>query len=370
MNRFAFGCCAGVLAACFHLGHFKPAHADPPPAESKPAETKPAEPIPAEAPSSPASAVPSPASPGDDQIRLHLMDGAVIAGKLTVSEIEVDTDFGKLTVPVVRIRKLRPGLSSHPQLDQRVKELVEELGAAQFDRRETAQRELLKLGLPARRELEQRQDDRDTERRTRIKTILAELDQREESSADDQEDDAGDKMPQHDSVETTEFTIVGRIVPKEFTIDSPYGRLNVKLSDIRNAERDIDGKPEMLRKSLAVEGAHLVHTGLKDSQIQLAKGDKVTITATGTIGMTPWGNRAFSTPDGAANFGWYQENQIANGALVAKISDNGPIFKVGSKLSFTADRGGSLRFAIAMQQNHGNQAFQGQYNLKVVVRRK
>lgn len=380
MKRMAFVCCAGALAAFLQLNSFQPALAEPAPAESKPAEPKPAEPTPAEpkpaepkpaeSQANPSSSTPAPASPGGEHIRLHLMDGAVIAGKLTVSEIEVETDFGKLTVPVSRIRSLRPGLNSHPQLGNRLKELVEELGAAQFDRRETAQKELLKLGPPARAALEERQEDRDTERRTRIKAILAELDERDESAEDDDDGAPAAAMPEQDAVETTDFTIVGRIVPKQFEIDSPYGRLNVKLSDIRSADRDAAGKPETLRKSLSVEGNFLVNAGLKDSQIQLAKGDKVTVTATGLVTMTPWGNRAFSTPEGAANFGWYQENQIANGALVAKIGDGGAIFKVGSKLAFTADRSGSLRFAIAMQQNHGNQVFQGQYTLKVVVRRK
>lgn len=352
MNRVAFVFWAGAIAAWIEPSAAEPPAAAPPAALDSPS-------------------APTPASPGDEQIRLHLMDGAVIAGKLTVSEIDVETDFGKLTVPVARIRSLRPGLNSHPQLGSRLKELVEDLGAAQFDRREASQKELLKLGPAARAALEERQEDRDTERRTRIKAILADLDDREELAADEDDEIAsGGAMPEQDSVETTDFTIVGRIVPKEFAIDSPYGRLNVKLSDIRSAERNVAGKQETLRKSLSVEGNFLVNAGLKDSQIQLAKGDKVTVSATGLITMTPWGNRAFSTPDGAANFGWYQENQIANGALVAKIGDNGPIFKVGSKHSFTADRGGTLRFAVAMQQNHGNQVFQGQYSLKVVVRRK
>ena len=375
MKRIALVCFAGVLTACIPIRAAEPPPAETKPAESKPAEPKPAEPKPAEPnpaepQPSPASAVASPVSPGDEQIRLHLMDGALIAGKLTVSEIEVETDFGKLTVPVARIRSLRPGMKSHPQLGRRIKELVEELGASQFERRETAQKELLKLGQPARAELEAREEDRDTERRARIKAILAELDQSEESAGDvDGEDRAGGPMRDSDAVETTDFTIVGRIVPQEFAIDSPYGRLSVKLSDIRNAERDFAGKQQTLHKTLAVEGQFLVPAGMKDSQIQLAKGDKVTVSAAGLITMTPWGNQV-STPEGGANFGWYLQNQIPGGALVAKIGDGGPIFKVGSKLVFTADRSGALRFGVAIHQNQANQPFPGQYNLKIAVRRK
>ena len=51
----------------------------------------------------------SPTRPADPEvIRLRLMDGALISGKLTVPEIDVETEFGKLTVPIVRIRSMRP----------------------------------------------------------------------------------------------------------------------------------------------------------------------------------------------------------------------------------------------------------------------
>ena len=328
------------------------------------------------APPAPASAAPSPPSgapsPGAEQIRLHLMDGSLISGKLTVSEIEVETEFGKLTVPVLRIRKLRPGLGSHPQLGRQVQQLIEELGSNQFESREAAQKALLKLGLAVRTELEQRQEDRDNERRTRIKAILAELDELEESADGDPDEASPDSavMIQQDAVETADFTIVGRIVPKDFTVVSAYGPLNVKLSDIRQAERDAPGRQETLRKAMAVEGSHLAQLGFKPSQLRLEKGDKVTVAASGIITMTPFGSRAFSTPDGAANYGWYIDNQIPSGALVAKIGDGGPIFKVGSKFAFTADRAGELHFGVGMHNNQASQPLPGQYNLKIVVRRK
>lgn len=358
MNRLAIAAVwIGVTAPWAILKGEEPAH--------------PAAPASATPSASPSTAAGAPA-PGAEQIRLHLMDGSLISGKLTVSEIEVETEFGKLTVPVLRIRKLRPGLGSHPQLGRQVQKLIEELGSNQFESREAAQKALLKLGLAVRAELEQRQEDRDNERRTRIKAILVELDDLEEAGEGEADGASLDKsvMIQQDTVETADFTIVGRIVPKEFTIVSAYGPLNVKLSDIRQAERDAPGQQETLRKALAVEGSHLAQLGLKPSQLRLEKGDKITVAASGVVTMTPFGSRAFSTPDGAANYGWYIDNQIPSGALVAKIGDSGPIFKVGSKFSFTADRAGELQFGVGMHNNQANQPLPGQYNLKIVVRRK
>ena len=266
-----------------------------------------------------------------------------------------------------------PGLGSHPKLGRQLNELIEDLGASQFDRREAAQQALIKLGAAARGELERRQDVGEKERRTRIKAILAELDEREQAfDADLDEPTANDgEMIQQDTVETMQFTIVGRVVPQEFTINSPYGPLHVKLSDIRSADRDVM-KSETLRKSLAVEGTHLAPAGMKPARTNLQRGDRVSISASGTITMTPWGSRAFSTPDGASNYGWYVQNEIPGGALVAKIGDSGPIFKVGSKHAFVADRSGELQLGVAAANNPHphNQAFPGQYNVNVVVRRK
>src|SRR4051794_19854376 len=50
---------------------------------------------------------------GPKHIRLHLLDGSVISGDLSVSQISVETAFGKLVVPIDRIRSFTPGLDSN-----------------------------------------------------------------------------------------------------------------------------------------------------------------------------------------------------------------------------------------------------------------
>ena len=45
---------------------------------------------------------------GPKFMRLHLQDGSVISGDLTVSEIAVETQFGKLVVPIDKIRSFAP----------------------------------------------------------------------------------------------------------------------------------------------------------------------------------------------------------------------------------------------------------------------
>jgi len=299
-----------------------------------------------------------------EMVRLHLMDGSVISGKLSVKSIEIETQFGPLSVPVTELRSFTPGLGSHPELGKKVYDLIDSLAASDFDQRELAQKELLKLGQSVHTELEKHAGDSDTERRMRIKNILEELEGQEPD--DEQEPSApGDAWIQRDTVETTEFTAVGKITAKTFTVASLYGPLTVRLDDIRRGERDTTKKSEV-RKSIAVDGSNLVQRGMKVTTIRVERGDKVTVTADGTMMMTPWG-RAVSTPEGGQNFGWFVPNSIPGGALVASIGNEENIFKVGSKSTFRAQRSGMLRLGIAMPADYAQQNFPGKYNVKIRV---
>lgn len=303
-----------------------------------------------------------------EMIRLFLMDGSVISGKLSVKEIEVSTQFGLLKIPVTEVRSFTPGLASHPELGKKVYDLIDKLGSADFAERELAQKELVKMGPPVRGELEKRSNDPDTERRMRIASILDEFEQQSDDEEEAPPAQTG-VLIQRDAVETSEFTAVGQIVTKSFAISSLYGPLTVKLSDIRRGQRDALKKPDA-RKTIDVDEANLVQRALKDTGIRVERGDRVTITAEGSLTMTPWGNGVFSTPEGGGNFGWYLPNSIPGGALVAAVGAKDEVFKVGSKHTFKAERSGPLRFGIAMQPDYATQNFPGKYTVKIRVERK
>jgi hypothetical protein len=193
-----------------------------------------------------------------------------------------------------------------------------------------------------------------------------------DEQAEDEEEDARTATPlltQRDQVETTEFSVVGRITAQTLTVASLYGPLTVKLGDVRRGQRDAVRRSDM-RKTVGVDGSFIVQRSLKDTRIHLERGDKVTITAEGNITMTPWGNGASSTPDGAGNYGWYLPNLIPSGALVAVVGSGDNVFKVGSKASFKAERSGNLRLGIGMQADYSNQNFPGRYNVKIKVERR
>src|SRR5579863_3792024 len=306
----------------------------------------------ADEPASPPAAAPVPntgARSGAAQIggsrtmRLHLMEGSVVTGRLSTDTVTVETAFGKLEIPVANIVSFTPGLDSHPEEAKRIGRLIQQLGSNGAAERDAAQRALTDMGKSIQPELARYAQDDDTERRSRIQKILAEL---EESEDDDELDPLAAKpWLAQDSLETTLFTVVGKISPQMFELQTQFGPLKVAIGDIRRGERELDLKPEV-KKQLFVTGENLIQLTMQTSGVRIGRGDKVQITADGRLTMTPWGNNAFSTPEGSEQFQWYLPNQIAGGALVARIGTTGKVFKVGSKHSFTATRAGILYFGI------------------------
>ena len=301
-------------------------------------------------------------------IRFDLADGSIVAGTLSIDAITVETRFGTLRVPIESIRSFRPGLDSYSELGNRIRELIERLGSEDYAQREAAKKELLTMGGQVLAELRHHQGDTNIERARHVKEILAQIEAMNEAE-EQAASEATHTWIRPDTVVTTDFTVLGSISPKSFELANDYGQLSIKLSDIRTATRFANTRQEV-RRSIVVEGRQLVQRGFKDTDIHVERGDRVTIVAQGQIAMTPWGGGIVSTPDGGQNFGWYKPNEIPGGALVGRIGDSGPEFKVGSKHSFTADRSGPLRFAIGMQQQFArpNYNFPGQYEVRVTVK--
>ena len=309
-----------------------------------------------------AAATAVPAAPA--ALSISLNDGSVITGGLKLTEIAIDTEFGPLKIPVNRIKTLTPGLDANPDLQKRITQLIEKLASSDGPERDSAQRDIIKLGPSVIGELQKSENDPDPERKLRVAAILEEF----AAATEDAESAAvGRPLIRLDSIETPDFTVVGKIVPKSFEVASPYGPLTLKLSDVRKMNTQQQAAPDEITKSVAVDGGNFIFARVKETGVKLTRGDKVNIKADGTITMTPWGGEQVSMPDGAQNFGWYVQNQIPNGCLVGKIGKNGSVFKIGSKGSFTADQSGELMLGIAMSNGYGGQVFPGKYTVKIRV---
>lgn len=296
--------------------------------------------------------------------RVKLTDGALFIGKLEAGQLIVDTAYGELVVPAGDIVGLRPGLDHRPAQRRRIARLIRDLGAAEYKVRQDALDALIRMGPAVRPFLAEHKDDRDEERKKLVEQIFSQFDR----LAEDQPRDEQPVLIADDRVETRRFTIVGKLQVNRLTIKTDYADLTLPLARIESIEQFDPHKPQILTKRLDVRGDHKATINHKRTGLRLRRGDRVTIKASGKIHMTPWGSNAFSIPDGMPNYGTYQNN-IHNGALVGRVGGSGPVFKVGSDHSFTAERSGELELAVAINHSYVNRNFPGEYKVSVRVDR-
>ena len=341
-------------------------------AEAAPGEAKPADPNKPETPAAEEAAVDVPRKPpvelGPKHIRLHLLDGSVISGDLSVSEITVETPFGNLVVPIDRIRSFTPGLDSYPKVLADLDALIKNLGSDDYQTREQSHKDLAAMGIKIRKELDRFVNDENAEIKRHVGEIIKELEEQNQEAEDLDEGGSAQPWIRLDTVVTSDFTVVGKVTPKAFEVASKYGPLTVQLADVQKGERETNAR-ESLRKSVTVEGTNIAQRSFKSSGVRVQAGDKITFRADGNMIMSPWGSNAATGPDGAQNYGWYVPNQIPGGALVARIGDKGQVFKVGRQLTMVAKSSGVLQLAFGVQAEYANEGYNypGQYNVKLKI---
>lgn len=308
------------------------------------------------------------AAPSSDEpvMVVKLREGSTIAGRLSVRTITVTTEFGALEIPVERIVGIVPGLDRHPDVRQKIARLVQQLGSNTASERDAAQEALLSMGPTVRAALRQHAGDQDAERRSRVKSLLSDLDDQAEQDAED--GTAVAELVAEDRVETDRFAVLGRVAPQSLEVRTRFGALTVTLEDVERIARERKVQPD-IRKTIAVTGTHLAPASLVSTGIRVNRGDRIEVVATGTLTMSPWGDNARSTPDGSERYNWYLPGQIPGGMLVGRIGGSGQPFPVGSRKTIVAEQSGMLMLGVGISPDFagGGTEFPGEYKVKLVV---
>lgn len=300
--------------------------------------------------------------------QLFLADGSVLAGRLEEAGIVVETDYGTLTVPVEDVVGLVPGVNRRTDLDNQIKRAVAELGSSTFDLREKAEQKLLAMGPPVIALLRQAAVGDNLERKERLESVIAQLEQMQMDLADDpwSENELATPLIRADRVTARQFTIVGRIKATSLTLNADYGQLTVDLASIKKAQV-MSAEPEPVVAALQITGEDMAMMTHRQTRIRVNRGDRISIRATGRITMTPWGGQAFTTPDGMPAYGYYLPNEIPMGALVGRIGGDGQVFLIGSSRHWVAEKSGQLELAFAMQAGYANNQFPGEFKVRIRV---
>jgi hypothetical protein len=99
--------------------------------------------------------------------QVDLVGGGRLVGPVKTATIQLETEFGRLGVPISRLTEFTPGFVSHPEELRRVDASIEQLAADKAHVREAAERALHEFGPRAAELLQAAGRDADLERRQR-----------------------------------------------------------------------------------------------------------------------------------------------------------------------------------------------------------
>ena len=282
----------------------------------------------------------------ENPLEVRLQSGTTLVGRMDPVEWQVRTAFGVLTVPVQSVRHVRFGRFANAERLAVVRDLITELASTSPERRHHARTSLRAAGAFAARDLMQAAQGHDD---PEVKRISGEL-------LDEMDLDEEEILPDLDEIQTDRFNLAGAIDLAAFKVTVPeLGTLAVRRKDIVS----IRAFTHVRTKKFSLNANHIWPKGWLDTKLKIRKGEKLEIAAQGTLQFPNWG-QAF-TPNGNPRMG--NMNGHAWGTLVAKVGENGTLFRVGSGYAGKADASGTLYFLIMLQVR--GQPSTGEYTVKV-----
>ena len=278
---------------------------------------------------------------------VRLRSGTALVGTLEPVEWRIKTAFGELKIPVGEIASVRFGRRSQPERLDAIESAIGDLGSTNAERRDHARAALVETGAFGALSLARAmKDHEDPEVRRLCKEVLEALDLEESAYVKDD-----------DVIETTKFNLTGTIDLRAFKVNVPeLGALPVRRGDIVRIHLFKADRP----KAYAVSGTNIWPNGWLDTKITFKKGERVEISAEGTIHFPNWGNQMF-TPDGSPHMGNIAGMGI--GTLAGRFGKSGAPFRVGSSYSGKANASGTLRLVVILNV-HG-QVTNGEYDVTV-----
>jgi hypothetical protein len=312
-----------------------------------------------------------PARPDVNTIEVRFADDSLVKMTLQNSTIEVATRYGKLVVPVEEMRRIELGLRIPEATAKRIETAIAALGNANFQKREAAGAELVSLRELAYPALQRAARSKDPEVTRRAEQAIKSL--AEKIPADKLH------LPQHDTVVTSEFTIVGQVESAKLKARSSYfGETSLNLGQIRSVRWLANGRESKLVVDAARYGGQ--QEVWLDTNIEIRPGMSLQISATGNVDLMPNqpGNMVVNADGlnqrGAANFanvaqmavkgrGGRVAPQQVYGSLVGRIGDHGRTFLVGSKYESPVAEDGKLYLRI-MPSPYGTEST-GTYDVHV-----
>jgi hypothetical protein len=279
---------------------------------------------------------------------VRTMDGSTLHGEVAVKNLEVETAYGRLSIPWTDIRSIEFGVRPDATTAAEINKLINNLGSTMFKERDEAQKVLIEHG-PLAVKLLSEVSSKDVEVDQRIKKTLASIRLAHTRSFIDD-----------DVVETSVFTARGKIVAESFSIKTTsIGDVTINRQRLAYLDRSAG------IKAVTVNADGSWH----DTGIKVKAGTKMMIKATGSVDL--WfaqGPGQYVTgPRGYTTAG--KDSTFMAGALVGAVgSQHNTNFVIGEDFSGSVNNDGNLLLRIVPSPWNNDSA--GSYAVRITMERR
>ncbi len=302
-------------------------------------------------------------SPGptsqDAAVVLRFHNGSVIQPAVLLDALEIETKFGKVSIPASEIRGIDFAFRLTAEDTRKLEQALRDLGNNKHKIRDAAQKTLRDMGRLAYPALRGLAKGSDLETTRRVEALLKEI------KARVPEDRL--KFRRQDIVRTTDSTVAGQIIAASLRLRCElFGEMKVPVAQMRDLRSLLPGGNVLVAVVASKNGNR---TTWMETGFEVTADTRLEIRVTGEINLDPrnqLGNPALTQrvrPDGNPNFN--VGDFASPGTLLGRIGQDGPPFVVGSRYSGTPNREGKLFLRIVTFITPNNVRAEGSYQVNI-----
>lgn len=305
------------------------------------------------------------------EVMVKLRDGSNVSGTTSLADINLQTDYGKLVIPVKNVNSIQVGIPNDKQVSDKALSYLKQLNNSSEDIKKGAYEELVKLGIKAIPAIENFTSD--------PKNII-------EYSGDYTPDNALNEIKSLASVDAgvsnkdiisidNQYTMGGIYEFSKLDVKTEYGNLSIPKEKIKTIDISYineSGSNEFSFKLLASKNISGNTTGgwLKTG-IMLKSGQKFNITAAGEVSLASLSNQKYHPNGGTDAYASDVLNDASTyptyGNVVYKIGEQSTTpLRAGAKFTGSSPVAGMLYLAI--YETVFNAANTGSYSVKVILK--
>lgn len=307
------------------------------------------------------------------EFTLTLRDGNVMTGTTAIPKVLIETDYGKLDLPIKVVNNIEFGIVPDKTKTDKINTLLKQLYSTDENQRKSAYDELTKMEMNAiptvsdfvfSNTLESIEGNEYTP-----ENVLSDL--KGKNGID--EDFITKDVISYDN----EFKVGGLYALKEISLKTEYGNLTVPKEKIKSIEviySNFDASNSVFKLMATKNISSNTNGGWLKTGIMVKSGQKIAITATGKIvlqslsGNTYYPNGSTTSPNEGDVDVESDDNSStypSYGNVVFKIGESGETIKAGAKYNGTATTSGMLYLSI--YETIYNSANTGFYTVTVKV---